>query len=72
VIVRVGVGSRVCVLMTRVRLRLQKPFRIFFEFRQAVMAAEKISFSVVLILSRSRARLHFHAANWINHIFSLP
>ena len=45
---------------------------IFFEFRQAMLAAEKISLPVVIVFSCSRARLYVHAANWINHVLSLP
>jgi hypothetical protein len=38
-------------------LRLEEFLRIFFEFREAVLAAKIISLPVVRVLSRSRARL---------------
>ena len=71
-IVRVRVGSRLCMLVTRVRLRLQKLFRVFFEFRQTVLAAEIIGLSVVDVASRCAIGLNVHAANWIDHVLSLP
>ena len=47
------------------RLLLEKFLRVFLKFRQAVMAAEKISLPVVLVLSRRRSWLHCHTADRI-------
>jgi hypothetical protein len=56
----------------RMRLLLEEFLRVFFEFREAVMTAEKISLAVMNMASRGRVRVHFHAADWINHVLSLP
>jgi hypothetical protein len=40
------------------------------EFRQAVLATEKIGFAVVSVTSRGLCRLDVHTTNWISHIGS--
>src|SRR4029077_3496229 len=47
---------------------LEKFFWVFFEFRQAAMAAEVIGLPIVSVTFRSVAGIHFHAANRINHV----
>jgi hypothetical protein len=58
-------------MMLLIGAGLEEFFSIFFEFRQTMLAAKIISLPVMRVLSRSRARLYIHAANWINHLLSL-
>jgi len=67
----VGIGTYMCMLVMLIGLRLEEFLGIFFEFRQAVMAAEIVGLPVVLVLPRSRARLDGHAADWIDHLTPL-
>ena len=60
------VRSRMFVRMAA-RRRLQELLRIFLKLRETVMAAKIMGLPVVNVLPRGVTRLHFHAANWINH-----
>ena len=69
---RRGVGSCVCSAWRRCRamsavfvLLLEPLLRIFFEFRQAVLAAEVVSLTVVLMFAGSAPWIHGHAADWV-------
>jgi hypothetical protein len=55
----------------RVGLGIQELLRMFFEFRQAVLAANQVRLAAVLVFSRSRARFDGHAADWINRLTPL-
>ncbi len=48
-----------------ISLRIRR--RVFLKFTEAVLAAKIVSFPVVLVFSCGAFRVHFHAANWINH-----
>jgi hypothetical protein len=50
--------------------RFQEFVRVFFEFRQTVLAAEVISLPLVGATSSRLLRLYNHAADWISHIGS--
>src|SRR5215472_9003833 len=50
-----------------VRRRVQELLRVFLELRETVVTAKEIGLPVVDLVSSSLARLHFHAADRINH-----
>src|SRR6266581_8433259 len=65
--------GRVCMPVTMrgvFRRRLEKFLRVFFKFRQAVLAAEIISLIVVNVTARRIVGLHVHPADRISHVDS--
>jgi hypothetical protein len=52
------------------RERLQELFRIFLKFRQAILATEIISLSVVDVASSSALGFDVHTADGISHVVS--
>jgi hypothetical protein len=57
-------------MMLLIGAGLQKLLRVFFELRETVMTAKIIALPVVNMLPCGFARLHFHAANRIDHQFT--